>query len=227
MKILLTLALLVSTFVCLTTGQTSEHLVLDKFLARTSAPLIEYDATRRMEARNSKGKVIAWLELRTWLSSGNHLQYQILKQYTEDSVTGRKVYKSFLELIDVEREYVKIGSFKKSGFIVENYNFTKTEEVSDEFKVSLTAKRKAGLFLNGQIYLDKTGKLLRSEGTLTKNPSFWITKVDVAFTYGDKFGVTLPLHYNSEIKVRLVGEFTTSIEYNYTSVNGVPVPQPQ
>jgi hypothetical protein len=180
-----------------------------------------------MEARNSMGKIDARLEIKTWLSQGNLLQYQILSEHKEDSMAGRKVYKSMLELIESERNAVKTGSFKKSGFLTENYNFWRTEDLSGVFQLSLKAKRKEGLLINGMIFVDPNGKLIRSEGVLTKNPSFFISRTLIIFTYAEIFGVTVPIHYDSEVRVKVFGEWTFSTSYKYTSVNGVPVLEDQ
>lgn len=225
MKFLATTAFFVSVFICLTLGQESELTVQQKFLARQSAPLVEYEATRLMEARNSKGKTQAKVELKTWLLEGKLLHYQILSESKEDSMTGRKIYKSMLELLESERKEVQTGAFKKSGFLAENYNFWKAEDLGGTFQLSLKAKRKDGLLINGMIFVHPNGELIRSEGVLTKNPSFFISRTFIVFTYAEIFGVTLPTHYDSEVRIKMLGEWTFSTEYKYQSVNGRLVPE--
>lgn len=223
MKIVLAISALLSMFVISSIGWEKEQEQVAKFLSQQSTPLVEYEAFRRMEARNAKGEVDAWLELNAKLSQGNSLQYQVLNSYKSSNKASGKVYNSFFTLLEREIEHWKTGSFKKSGFLTDNYTFFKTEDLGGVYQLSLKAKRKEGLLINGMIFVSPEGKLLRSEGVLTKNPSPWFSRVLVIITYREIYGVTVPSHYDSEARVRIFGEWTTDVSYKYKSINGLPV----
>lgn len=217
-----TLTFVVATlFLCLVSGQ--ELSPLEKFLAHSITPLVEYSAIREMEARNSDGKVVAELKAFTVLSNGKEMNYRIESERHE-GLGGSKASEQLVKILEEEKAQAQNSSFEKSGFTRENYVFTKTENVSDFFLVSLRAQRKGGLFINGLLFLDKQGRLLRSEGILTKNPSFMTSDVLVVVTYEEIFGARVPVSYDSRAKIRFgFGKWTMSSRYTYLSVNGFKV----
>ena len=67
-------------------------------------------------------------------------------------------------------------------------------------------KKRVGLF-KGKIFLQEaTGRLVRAQGTVTKTPSFFISKIRFTQDYGMVAGFTLPTHIRSEADTRLVGK---------------------
>jgi hypothetical protein len=79
-------------------------------------------------------------------------------------------------------------------------------------------KKRVGLF-KGRIYLDAvTGRLVRTEGTLVKSPSFFIKKVEFLQDYLQVDGLTLLAHMHGQAWTRLVGRVVLDIyQHDYHS----------
>jgi hypothetical protein len=74
------------------------------------------------------------------------------------------------------------------------------------------------------MFLDQTGgDLVRIEGRLAKNPSFWVKKVDVVREYQRIGGAVLPVALQSTAQVRFLGPSTLRMTYDYTAIDGRPV----
>jgi hypothetical protein len=66
-------------------------------------------------------------------------------------------------------------------------------------------------------------ELLRVEGRLSKNPSFWTSLVNVIRHYGRVDGVRVPISTESIAKVKLAGVSYMDVHYEYDTINGRPV----
>jgi hypothetical protein len=71
--------------------------------------------------------------------------------------------------------------------------------------------------------LSADAELLRVEGRLTKNPSFWTSLVNVVRHYAKVDGVRVPVATESIAKVKFAGQARMEVEYEYESINGRPV----
>lgn len=72
-------------------------------------------------------------------------------------------------------------------------------------------KKHAGLF-KGRVYLDaQTGELVRVEGNVVKSPSFFVKHIEFVQDYADVQSFTLPIHFHSEAKARIVGRTIVDI----------------
>jgi hypothetical protein len=67
------------------------------------------------------------------------------------------------------------------------------------------------------------GELLRIEGRLARNPSFWTSLVNVIRHYARLDGVRVPIATETTAKVRFVGDARLDVRYEYASINGRPV----
>jgi hypothetical protein len=63
--------------------------------------------------------------------------------------------------------------------------------------------------------------LVRVEGRLAKNPSFWTTRVDVVRRYERRSGIRVPVRLDTTAQIRVAGASTMSVVYDYEMVNGV------
>ena len=71
--------------------------------------------------------------------------------------------------------------------------------------------------------LNDGGDLLRVEGKLSKNPSFWTSLVNIVRRYARIGGVRVPVATETTAKVKFVGTAQLEVLYDYQSVNGRPV----
>jgi hypothetical protein len=65
--------------------------------------------------------------------------------------------------------------------------------------------------------------LLRVEGRLAKNPSFWTGLVNVIRHFAKVDGVRVPVATESVAKVKFAGNSHLTVVYEYESINGQPV----
>ena len=69
-----------------------------------------------------------------------------------------------------------------------------------------------------------TGDVVRVSGRLAKNPSFWVSHVDVEWSYARVHNdIVLPVSLQSTAKVKIFGISTFRMTYDYLSVDGQPV----
>jgi hypothetical protein len=65
------------------------------------------------------------------------------------------------------------------------------------------------------------------EGRLSKPPSFWTRRVEIVRWYRRIAGVRMPVALESAANVRIAGESTFRMTYEYESINGQRVGAPE
>jgi hypothetical protein len=63
------------------------------------------------------------------------------------------------------------------------------------------------------------GDLRRVEGRLARNPSFWVTRVNVVRSYRPINGVVVPVSLETTAQLRLLGSSTLSMTYRYLQID--------
>ncbi|HET7698847.1 MAG TPA: hypothetical protein VFK57_24225 [Vicinamibacterales bacterium] len=191
----------------------------DNVLGRDDTPLQQYRAYRRMHASTDKGKHEAWLEAWTELKDGR-FTYEVVSERGSETVRG-KVLRSMLQR---EQELVNSGNTAKGELTAANYEFTEAgRDVDGTRVVQIKPKRDDVLLVDGRAVLDDGGDLLRVEGKLAKNPSFWTSLVNIVRRYARIGGVRVPIATETVAKVKMVGTSKLQVLYDYESVNGRPV----
>jgi hypothetical protein len=75
--------------------------------------------------------------------------------------------------------------------------------------------------VHGAVFVtDIDADLVRVEGRLARNPSFWTRRVDIVRRYGRVAGVRVPLDVESIAQVRIAGRSVMTMTYQYEMVNG-------
>ena len=191
----------------------------ERFLATREEPVTQYRAYRRMHARSERFNQEAWLEAWTELDK-NGFRYTIVSEKGSDYVRN-KVLKAVLKR---EQELVADGECRRSEINANNYEFQASKETDGERHVILKAKRKDVLLVDGHMVLSQDGsELLRVEGRLSKNPSFWTSLVNVVRHYARLDGFRVPVSTESVAKVKFAGMSTLEVHYEYETINGRPV----
>jgi hypothetical protein len=199
--------------------------IVERFLSRTDVPLIQYRATRRLDARNARFKVEGWMEARTWLGPDGRFGYEVTGE-GGSGLIRKRVLRAALE---AEAESVAGGGSRRAALTTDNYTFV-AEPATGEGprRVRMTARRKDVLLLDGFLTLAaEDADLLEIEGRVTKNPSFWTSRIEVARSYGRINGVRVPVRFDSTAWVKIAGRSEFSMVYTYESINGQPVGHPQ
>jgi hypothetical protein len=180
--------------------------------------LQQYRALRRMHAASEKSDHEGWMEAWTELDASG-FRYEIVSERGSNTVRNR-VLRALLER---EQEMIAKGDYGRGELSEENYEFGEEESGPGVRYVPIKPKRKDSMLVNGRMVLSPEGDLIRVEGTLAKNPSFWTTQVRITRTYARVDGVRVPVSVESVAKVRFVGPSTLNVDYQYESVNGRPV----
>lgn len=188
--------------------------------AAASDQLLEYRALRRMHAWSNRLNQEAWMDAYTTLEHGR-FEYTIVSERGSDTIRN-KVLRTMLER---EQELVNNGNASRADLTEENYDFKEPETGAEgNTVVPIEARRKDVLLVNGKMVIDPvSGDLLRVEGRLAKNPSFWTSLVNVVRKYARIAGVRVPVATDSTAKIRFAGTSQLEVRYEYESVNGQPV----
>jgi hypothetical protein len=198
----------------------TESSTASRFLAQPEQQLTHYTALRRMYARSEKFGQEAWLDARTELDAQG-FRYEIVSERGSDYARN-KVLKAVLKR---EQELIAQGHAERSILSRANYEFTDQKAPDDGLLyVLMKPKRKDVFLVDGRMVLTPDAmELLRVEGRLSKNPSFWTSSVNIIRHYGRVDGVRVPIATESIAKIKFAGLSRLEVHYDYESINGRPV----
>jgi hypothetical protein len=198
---------------------------LQRFLARAEEPPVEYRALRRLEAQNPKFKQSAWMVAWTEYDHANGFRYQIVDEGGSAYIRTKVLHAA----LEGERKIWADREPQKASFNHDNYLFDDSSPALDGLTaVGVKPKRKDVLLVEGAIFVQPgDGELSRIEGKLSKTPSFWTRRVDVVRRYERKAGVRVPVAIESVAHVLIAGRSTFTMTYEYQTINGQHVGDPQ
>jgi len=191
---------------------------MEKFLARP-AVAHQYNASRRLEASGSGQR--AWLDVQTHFTPGSGLVYDV----TGEGGSGYIRSRVLRSLLDEEQRLIARGASASVAISASNYQFT-PEGVDEEGLAVVVMKplRKDRSLINGRMFLTAgKGDLVRVVGRLAKNPSFWITRVNVVRSYRLINGVLMPVTLDTTAQLRFLGASELRMTYRYSHVDEQPV----
>ena len=198
--------------------------ILQRFLALDDPTPTQLRALRHLEARNEKFEKSAWMDVWTEADpSGFH--YRIVAEDGSDYIRSR-VFRASLH---TEREMWAAGTPDEAALTPTNYVFEDRGAQPDGLaSLSVKPRRKDVLLVDGSIYLNPDdGELVRVEGQLSKTPSFWTRRVEIVRWYQRIAGFRMPTALESIANVRIAGVSTFRMTYEYESINGEHVGNPQ
>jgi hypothetical protein len=198
--------------------------VVARYLDRVNDPLTGFRAHRRLEAEGL-GKS-GWLEAWTAVIDGR-MTYEVIAEGGSEGVRDRVLHK----VLKSEQQAWDNGEAQTSGITPTNYSFIQPHDheahPDDLLKVLLKPRRKGKLIVDGAMFLERSdAELVRVEGRLTSNPSFWISRVDITKRYQQIGGHNLPVEIDTVADLRFAGDATFRMVYRYTHVNGAPIGAP-
>jgi hypothetical protein len=200
-------------------------LVLERFLMQSDEGPIRYRALRHIEARNQHFGASAWMDVWTEADEAGGFRYQVASEGGSGYIR-RRVFRAAL---DGEQQLWREGEPKRAQLNPTNYSF-KDNGVAEGGLASLaiTPKRKDVLLVDGWLFVKRDdGDLVRIEGQLSKNPSFWTRRVEIVRRYGRVGGAHVPLEIESVAQILIAGRSTFRMTYEYESINGTHVGDPQ
>jgi len=202
----------------------SIHGILERFLSLGDPTPNHFRALRHLEARNDHFEKSASMDVWTEGDSTG-FRYLIVREDGSDYIR-EKVLRATLE---TEKKVWASGAPDAAGLTPDNYEFEDAGFQPDGL-ASLTVKprRKDLLLVDGAIFLNPdSGELVRMEGRLTKTPSFWTRRVEIKRWYRRVAGFRMPIALETVANVLVAGRSTFKMTYEYESVNGQRVGNPQ
>jgi hypothetical protein len=182
----------------------------------------QYRAFRRMHAANEKFNQEGWLDC--WTELDEHgFRYEIVSERGSDYIR-EKILRTLLRR---EQELIAGGGADRAEFSEANYEFSNSTDITGqggERTVILKPKRKDVLLVDGRMVINQNGtELLRVEGQLAKNPSFWTSLVSVVREFARLDGVRVPISTDTVAKLRFAGTSSMDVRYHYETINRRPV----
>ncbi len=192
---------------------------LTQFLEQRDDAQHPYRASRRLEAAN--GSRSGWIEATTSFSRQTGFQYEI----TAEGGSGYIRTKVLRALLDGERDVIARGETGRSALQPSNYAFEPNGVDAEGLaNVLLSPRRHDHVLITGSMFLRPgDGELVRLQGRLAKNPSFWVKNVDIVRAYERIAGVVVPVALNSKAQLRMLGLATLRMTYDYSEIDGRPV----
>jgi hypothetical protein len=145
------------------------------------------------------------------------------KQFHITSLKASGVARRSLEdLLKNERETDGIDN-KKSAIAPQNYYLTMfgTESCGglECYKLGLRPRKKSKYLVEGTAWVSKEASMfVRIEGTMSKSPSFWLSRPQIEQEFSNIDGFWLPTSNRSTTKVLFLGKAELSIGYSSYSV---------
>jgi hypothetical protein len=191
---------------------------MQRFIATANQPHA-YRATRRLEASGSGQR--GWLDAHTEFTPELGLHYEVTAEGGSGYIRSR-VLRSLLEQ---ERRLIARGDSAAVALSAANYTFQPDGFTADGLaRVTLKPRRKERALIAGHALVrPEDGELVRVEGRLAKNPSFWVTRVEMVRTYRRIHGALVPVLLESTAQLRLLGRSTLRMSYRYSEIDATAV----
>jgi hypothetical protein len=198
--------------------------VLQRFLSLEDPAPSEYRALRHLEASQPRLNKAAWMDVWTESDALGAFKYTVVAQGGSGYIRA----KVFLASLETEKKMYESGAPSTAGLTPENYRFAEGEASDGLSGVAVTPRRKDVLLIDGSIFLRPLdGELIRVEGRLSKAPSFWIRQVQIVQSYRRIAGIRMPVAVEAVANVFVAGHSTFRMTYDYETVNGRHVGNPE
>jgi len=193
--------------------------LVERFLEPEAQPLTSYRAHRHLRASTRGGKMIGEMDVLTMLDPERGFTFEVLSE-SGSSLIRRRVLLAAL----LAEQRAATAARQEVALTRDNYDFGAAAPADDApAALSVRARRKSVMLVNGTLFLDSDADLVRVEGELADRPSFWTRKVRVTRRYGKIGGVHVPVRMESVADIRIVGASTFEMSYRYLEINGHPV----
>ena len=199
--------------------------VLQRFLARADGPPVEYRALRHLEARNDHFSASGWMDAWTEFDQTHGFRYEVVGEGGSSYIRKRVL----LAALEGEQKLWTAREPQRASLTLDNYSFHNDGSTADGLDcLGVKPKRKDVLLVDGSIFLQPNdGDLTRIEGRLSKAPSFWTRRVEIIRHYQRIAGVRVPVTVESVAHVLIAGRSTFRMTYEYETINGQHVGDPQ
>jgi hypothetical protein len=199
--------------------------VLQRFLARADGPPVEYRALRHLEARNDHFGASGWIDAWTEFDRAHGFTFEVVGEGGSAYIRKRVL----LAALEGEQRLWASSEPQRASLTPDNYSFHDGGSTPDGLEwLGVKPKRKDVLLVEGSIFIQPDdGELARIEGRLSKAPSFWTRRVEIVRQYQRIGGVRVPVAIESVAHVLIAGRSTFRMTYEYETINGQRVGNPQ
>jgi len=190
-----------------------------RFLESGRPALVAYRAVRHLQASSRGGKMKAQLDAMTTLQSDGTFTFEILQE-SGSSLIRQRVLRAALSEEQENHANARLG---ESAFTRDNYEFLIDDASRDNelVRIGLAPRRKSQVLISGDAFVRRNdADLVTIQGVLSKRPSFWTRNVQITRHYTRIDGVRVPIEVLMNADVRLVGDSTFVMTYQYASING-------
>lgn len=198
--------------------------MLDRFLNSGKPGLTSYKARRVLTASTMGGRMSASLEVWTYLDADGTFRFEPIRQ----DGSGLILEHVLVAALEAEQRSRNHGETPQAELTMTNYDFALDQGAREDALVSLRLipRRKTPMLLHGTVTVrQQDGDVVRIEGRLSEPPSWWTKHVDVVRRYERIVGVRVPIEMSSRADVRIAGDATFSMVYEYKMINGHSVRQ--
>ena len=198
--------------------------LVQRFLERQDGTLTSYRALRHLEAHNARYSKHGWLEAWTSLDPEKGFTFTVIAEGGSGYVRSKVLRKA----LEREAEMHAQSEIRSAAVAPANYAFAEAAMVEGLASFSIEPKRKDSMLIHGRIFLTPdSADLVRIEGRLAKSPSFWTRRVDIVRRYQRIALVRVPIVMESTAQVLFAGESSFAMRYEYATINGQEVGNPQ
>jgi hypothetical protein len=189
--------------------------------AASAASMRPYVALRRLEARTERNGKFAWMDVRTTLSTDGRFTYEILAEGGSTQIRDR----ALIAALKREQESVAKGVPVHFPAQLAGYDCADAGPSGDGLlRIALLPRQPNRQLVNAMLTLEPaSGRLVRVAGQLARNPSFWVSDVQMEWQYARVGDAVLPESVHARAKVKFVGPSAFDMTYRYISVDGRPV----
>jgi hypothetical protein len=208
-----------------TVGSSAGDSLLQRFLSVSDPSPTQYRALRHFSAENSRFDLSATMDVWTEVDPVHGFRYRVVSFDGSDLIKSRV----FLPALEAEQKMWSSGESEAAAVTPANYVFKDPGERTEGLaSLIVKPRRKHLLLVDGWIFVrPEDGELVRVEGRLSKTPSFWTRRVDIEWCYQRFAGIRMPVTLNSVASILMFGQSEFRIRYEYESVNGQHVADPQ
>jgi len=150
------------------------------------------------------------------------------KDFKVISQSGSKLLVNhvLLKLLSSEQEAQEEQNRKALEISPKNYNFAfagnEHTPSGDFYVLSVSPKGKSKYLYRGKLWVDaKDFAVARMQGEPAKNPSLWVSHMEIEYRWNKVEGFWLPAHNESETDVRMGGKAVLTIDYSDYQITGV------